>query len=260
MTRSEPFVGRAGAVADLRTWLAAADGGTGALVLVGGPAGIGKTRLAETVTGPAAVWGRCVDEAGEQPDGNGDLTEPRIEDHVFDDVQFPGDRVRGSHPRTPDGGAAHGLDVHPERLLKEDFEDLLGIVGGPHPAPRLGPDNRPAGLRLRRFVGDQAADGFGDPHGFQGAEGTVGVRKEIDIAPGGFGHGGDVFAFAPDVVVAGFGSAEAPPAPVDEVEAIALGEPIPDGGPAGVVGTGAVDEDHRWAVAEGFVADDRPVG
>ncbi|MGV9366216.1 ATP-binding protein [Amycolatopsis sp. NPDC003731] len=67
MTRSEPFVGRAGAVADLRAWLAAADGGTGALVLVGGPAGIGKTRLAETVTGPAAVWGRCVDDPGAPP-------------------------------------------------------------------------------------------------------------------------------------------------------------------------------------------------
>jgi predicted ATPase len=67
VTRSEPFVGRAGAVADLRAWLAAADGGSGALVLVGGPAGIGKTRLAETATGPAAVWGRCVDDPGAPP-------------------------------------------------------------------------------------------------------------------------------------------------------------------------------------------------
>lgn len=67
MTRSEPFVGRAGAAADLRAWLAAAAAGTGAVVLVGGPAGIGKTRLAETVTGPAAVWGRCVDDPGAPP-------------------------------------------------------------------------------------------------------------------------------------------------------------------------------------------------
>jgi len=67
VTRSEPFVGRAGAVADLRAWLAAAAGGTGALVLVGGPAGIGKTRLAETVTDGSAVWGRCVDDPGAPP-------------------------------------------------------------------------------------------------------------------------------------------------------------------------------------------------
>ncbi|MEV7097195.1 AAA family ATPase [Amycolatopsis sp. NPDC051045] len=67
MTRSEPFVGRADAAADLRAWLAAADGGTGALVLVGGPAGIGKTRLVETVTDRAAVWGRCVDDPGAPP-------------------------------------------------------------------------------------------------------------------------------------------------------------------------------------------------
>lgn len=67
MTRSEPFVGRAGAAADLRAWLAAAAAGAGGLVLVGGPAGIGKTRLVETVTGRAAVWGRCVDDPGAPP-------------------------------------------------------------------------------------------------------------------------------------------------------------------------------------------------
>ncbi|MEU8632955.1 AAA family ATPase [Amycolatopsis sp. NPDC048633] len=67
MTRSEPFVGRAGAAAGLRAWLAAAAAGSGALVLVGGPAGIGKTRLVETVTDRAAVWGRCVDDPGAPP-------------------------------------------------------------------------------------------------------------------------------------------------------------------------------------------------
>ncbi|MFJ7218743.1 ATP-binding protein [Amycolatopsis sp. NPDC098790] len=67
MTRSEPFVGRAGAAADLRAWLADAAAGTGALVLVGGPAGIGKTRLVEAVTGREAVWGRCVDDPGAPP-------------------------------------------------------------------------------------------------------------------------------------------------------------------------------------------------
>ncbi|WP_328444352.1 ATP-binding protein [Amycolatopsis sp. NBC_00438] len=67
MTRSEPFVGRSGAVAELRARLAAAAGGTGALVLVGGPAGIGKTRLVETVVDAGAVWGRCVDDPGAPP-------------------------------------------------------------------------------------------------------------------------------------------------------------------------------------------------
>ncbi|WP_370971055.1 AAA family ATPase [Amycolatopsis sp. cg9] len=67
MTRSEPFVGRAGAAAELRAWLAAAAGGTGALVLVGGPAGIGKSRLVEAVTDREAVWGRCVDDPGAPP-------------------------------------------------------------------------------------------------------------------------------------------------------------------------------------------------
>jgi DNA-binding CsgD family transcriptional regulator len=67
VTRSEPFVGRAGAVAELRARLAAAAGGSGALVLVGGPAGIGKTRLVETVTDADAVWGRCVDDPGAPP-------------------------------------------------------------------------------------------------------------------------------------------------------------------------------------------------
>jgi DNA-binding CsgD family transcriptional regulator len=67
VTRSEPFVGRAGAAADLRAWLAEAAAGAGALVLVGGPAGIGKTRLVETVTGREAVWGRCVDDPGAPP-------------------------------------------------------------------------------------------------------------------------------------------------------------------------------------------------
>jgi DNA-binding CsgD family transcriptional regulator len=67
VTRSEPFVGRSGAVAELRARLAAAAGGTGALVLVGGPAGIGKTRLVETVVDADAVWGRCVDDPGAPP-------------------------------------------------------------------------------------------------------------------------------------------------------------------------------------------------
>ncbi|MEU4668186.1 AAA family ATPase [Amycolatopsis sp. NPDC023774] len=68
MTGSVPFVGRAGVLADLRGRFAAGAAGTGALVLLGGPAGIGKTTLAEAATqGLATVWGRCVDDPGAPP-------------------------------------------------------------------------------------------------------------------------------------------------------------------------------------------------
>ncbi|WP_370541993.1 AAA family ATPase [Amycolatopsis sp. FDAARGOS 1241] len=68
MSGTEPFVGRAGALADLRGRFAAGAAGTGALVLLGGPAGIGKTTLAGAATeGLSTVWGRCVDDPGAPP-------------------------------------------------------------------------------------------------------------------------------------------------------------------------------------------------
>ncbi|WP_326834108.1 AAA family ATPase [Amycolatopsis rhabdoformis] len=68
MTGSVPFVGRAGVLADLRGRFAAGAAGQGALVLLGGPAGIGKTTLAEAATADVAtVWGRCVDDPGAPP-------------------------------------------------------------------------------------------------------------------------------------------------------------------------------------------------
>ncbi|MCX6462828.1 MAG: AAA family ATPase, partial [Pseudonocardiales bacterium] len=64
------FVGRRAELATVLQRLdAAAGGGGGAVVLVGGEAGIGKTRLAEEVAaaardrGTTVVWSRCADEA-----------------------------------------------------------------------------------------------------------------------------------------------------------------------------------------------------
>ena len=64
-----PFVGRAAEVAVLAGRLAGARAGDGGLVLVSGPAGIGKTRTVEVATAgePAVVWGRCVDDPGAPP-------------------------------------------------------------------------------------------------------------------------------------------------------------------------------------------------
>ncbi len=62
-------MGRAGELAGLRGWIADAAAGSGGLVLVSGPPGIGKTRLVEeaTTTAPAVVWGRCADDPGAPP-------------------------------------------------------------------------------------------------------------------------------------------------------------------------------------------------
>lgn len=67
---TEPFVGRAAARGEVARLLGDAAAGAGGLLLVAGPAGIGKTRLCEEATagGPAPVrWGRCVDDPGAPP-------------------------------------------------------------------------------------------------------------------------------------------------------------------------------------------------
>ncbi|MFD5250082.1 helix-turn-helix transcriptional regulator [Amycolatopsis sp. NPDC058340] len=65
----EPFVGREGELATLRGRLADAALGSGGLVLVSGPPGIGKTRLVEEATAAVStvVWGRCADDPGAPP-------------------------------------------------------------------------------------------------------------------------------------------------------------------------------------------------
>lgn len=63
------FVGRDAEITELTACLAAAGDGSGGLVLVSGPAGIGKTRTVEVGTATVAVvaWGRCVDDPGAPP-------------------------------------------------------------------------------------------------------------------------------------------------------------------------------------------------
>ncbi len=70
MDEHEQLVGRAGELADLRAWLADARAGSGRVALVSGPAGIGKTRLAEELVAGLDVpvgWGAAIDDAGMPP-------------------------------------------------------------------------------------------------------------------------------------------------------------------------------------------------
>jgi ATP/maltotriose-dependent transcriptional regulator MalT len=64
-----PFVGRGAELALLRRRIDAARAGTGGLVLVAGPAGIGKTRTVEEAVRPvsAVLWSRAVDDPGAPP-------------------------------------------------------------------------------------------------------------------------------------------------------------------------------------------------
>ena len=71
MASGDPFVGRRVELTLLRRRLADARAGSGHLVLVGGPAGIGKTRLIEeavaTADGAPTGWGAAIDDAGMPP-------------------------------------------------------------------------------------------------------------------------------------------------------------------------------------------------
>jgi DNA-binding CsgD family transcriptional regulator len=70
---TRPLVGREAELALLAGLLAGARGGAGGLVLLTGPPGIGKTRIAEEASRSAAEaglgvsWGRCLDDEGAPP-------------------------------------------------------------------------------------------------------------------------------------------------------------------------------------------------
>jgi DNA-binding CsgD family transcriptional regulator len=70
-TLRDPLIGRPGELAFLQDRLADARAGSGHVVLVCGPAGIGKTRLAEELAAAAdgmrVCWGTAVDDAGMPP-------------------------------------------------------------------------------------------------------------------------------------------------------------------------------------------------
>ncbi|SOD99080.1 ATP-binding protein [Blastococcus haudaquaticus] len=65
----DAFVGRAAELGQLSACIVAASAGRGGLLLLSGPAGIGKTRTVEEATAalPAVAWGRCVDDPGAPP-------------------------------------------------------------------------------------------------------------------------------------------------------------------------------------------------
>src|SRR5262249_58841207 len=71
MERPSPFstfIGRNPELATLAASLREAESGRGGLVLVAGPAGMGKTRLLEEACARAptarTLWGRCIEDAG----------------------------------------------------------------------------------------------------------------------------------------------------------------------------------------------------
>jgi predicted ATPase len=117
------IVGRRRELDALAAWLAAGRGGRGRLVLCSGEAGIGKTRLAQELSGIAlaggtgVVWGRCVEaegapafwpwrqvlrSVGGDPDRvlTGEVESPEDRLRVFEEVS---EAVRGAAPASGAG-------------------------------------------------------------------------------------------------------------------------------------------------------------
>ena len=144
---SEGILGRRRELEMLTTWLDAARGGAGRLVLCVGEPGIGKTRLAQELAGIAlaggttVLWGRCVEADGApafwpwrqvlralsvEPDTvlTGDVESPEDRFRVFDDV------ARMVRDAATGGGLAIILDdVHwadePSLLILRHLADQI---------------------------------------------------------------------------------------------------------------------------------------
>src|SRR5438046_1652573 len=103
---SSPLVGRERESAVLRESLAAALGGRGSLVLIGGEAGIGKTALAEVLCSEASdqgslvLSGRCYDLSETPPYG------PWLE--LFAGYAPTDEPIPGSIPAVPSAFARRG--------------------------------------------------------------------------------------------------------------------------------------------------------
>ncbi|HEY7908648.1 MAG TPA: AAA family ATPase, partial [Thermomicrobiales bacterium] len=150
-----PLVGRERESALLREALAAALGGRGGLVLIGGEAGIGKTALAEAVCreadeqGALALVGRCYDLTETPPYG------PWIE-------LFGHYRRDNGMPPPPIAFADRGsVDAAPSQaVLFRQVLDFLATLAERRPLVSLLDDLHwadPASLDLLRFVARSAA-------------------------------------------------------------------------------------------------------
>ena len=142
--RHPPFAGRDHELQELLDLLARAGDGEGALVLLSGEAGIGKTRLAEELTarageGTLALWGRCVDSPAAPPylpwlqvarglrralgaDGFAELATP---------VQHQA--ILAALPELRDAGAEPGHDHGDRFVLFEAMSDLLRSAAAARP-------------------------------------------------------------------------------------------------------------------------------
>jgi hypothetical protein len=147
-----PLVGRERERATLRAALDAALAGRGALVLIGGEAGIGKTALAEWTLagaverGALALVGRCYDLAETPPYG------PWVE--AFGRAPHGGDV-----PAPPDLAGSPGAAS--QATLFAQVRDYLAALAARQPLVLLLDDLHwadPASLDLLRFLGRALAD------------------------------------------------------------------------------------------------------
>ncbi len=158
---SRPFVGRAQELAELASALEEAATGRGALVLVTGEPGIGKTRLMSELArvagqrGSRAVTGRCWEEGGAPPYW------PWM--HVVRSIGGEFEQLAASaDPQTGRRGAASGVVPEGERIrLFDAVGRFLAAASSEQPLLVTLDDVHAAdepSLLLLRFLGDALAD------------------------------------------------------------------------------------------------------